>query len=296
MINLSIKIKKLYLKNITEAVKWGSCQLKIAEILNYKKEAQLLLAHVMDFSYLEIIIENKLKLNINQINNFVNYIYRRANHEPFAYIVGYKEFMGFNFLVDKNVFIPRCDTEIIVEQVLKFMPDQYKKYKCLDMCTGTGCIAISLALMRLNILVDAVDICKDSIMVLKKNIKQFKLKSRVKAICSDLLNSYVVDKQLDFIIANPPYIENNDYLKLKSEVRDFGPKKALVSSYSNSISCYKILIENSSKYLNNNGKLIFEFGFKQENELSKLSNKNFKSPVFFKDYSGIIRGCIFEKR
>jgi len=244
---------------------------------------------------LEIITENKVRLDENQIINFINCIFRRTQHEPFAYIVGNKEFMGFKFLVNKNVLIPRPDTEVIVEKALELIPDECKEYRCLDMCAGTGCIGISLALMRLNILVDAVDVCEKALVVLRSNIKRFKLEKRIRVIQGNLLDSYVIDKKLDLIVANPPYVSENDYLDLHPEVRNHEPKKALVAHESDSLFCHKTLLKNASDYLCDSGKLIFEFGFGQEIKLAEMSNKNFKEPIFFKDYTDVIRGCIFKK-
>jgi HemK-like putative methylase len=188
--------------------------------------------------------------------------------------------MGFNFFVNKSVLIPRPDTETLVKYALKAMPNKTIKYRCLDVCTGSGCIAISLALMRPNIVIDAIDNSKPALKVLKYNIKYFNLEHRIRSIHNNLLYSYIINKKLNLIIANPPYLTQKEYNSLTPNIKNYEPKQALVNNKYDPLLVHKILIRDSYAYLLNKGILILEFGYNQKNKLIKIHRGKFKNQNF----------------
>lgn len=263
-----------------EAIKYGKEKLAEADIST--REARLLLALAMNIRPDELI--KYTECSEGEFNIYKTFIDRRCLGEPYAYIAGVKEFMKLNFLVNKNVLIPREDTEILVLEAIKRCPT-----KVLDMCTGSGCIAISLAKYIQNLEVDAVDISSPALTVAKKNAKLNEVD--VKFIKSDLFEN-VTDKY-DMIVSNPPYIRKEDMKTLQKEVKR-EPKKALDGG-ENGLDFYdKILLE-AKKYLNSNGVILFEIGYDQAKEITELAKKyNYKKVKKVKDLSGNDRVLIIE--
>ena len=263
-----------------DVIKYG--KEKLAEAGISTREARLLLAIAMNINYNDLI--KYTECSEGEFNIYKTYIERRCSGEPYAYISGVKEFMKLNFIVNKNVLIPREDTEILVLEAIKRCPN-----KVLDMCTGSGCIAISLAKYIQNLEVDAVDISSPALTVAKKNAKLNEVD--VKFIKSDLFEN-VADKY-DMIVSNPPYIRKDDLKALQKEVKK-EPKKALDGGESGLVFYDKILQE-AKKHLNPNGVILFEIGYDQAKDITDLAKKyNYKKVKKVKDLSGNDRVLIIE--
>lgn len=247
------------------------------------REARLLLAHAMEIDSSDIVKMDSCSEREEAL--FLTYLERRISGEPYAYIVGYKEFMKLKFLVNKNVLIPREDTEVLVLEAIK----QCKEH-ILDLCTGSGCIAISLAKYIQGSKVDAVDICTKALTVAKKNASLND--TTVGFIKSDLFEN-VTDKY-DMIVSNPPYIKTSDLKKLQVEVRS-EPKKALDGGKTG-LDFYKKIILQARDYLNDKGMLLLEIGYDQASDVMNLLKEfNYKKIKKIKDLSNNDRVIIAER-
>ena len=234
-----------------------------------KLDAEILLSSVLKKSIKEIILDDKININQKQLKLYRNLVTRRKYGEPVAYILNKKEFWKYNFYVDRNVLIPRPDTEIIIEETLKLLNKDAKK-SVLDIGTGSGCIIISLAKERLKLYGSAIDISKKAIKVAKINAKIHQLKNRINFYNSSVDNFF--KGKYDLIISNPPYI-NKFYLKyLERDVIGYEPNLALEGGI-DGFSILERVIKKSSRLLKIGGKLILEIGFDQKLKVSELLKK-----------------------
>lgn len=226
------------------------------------REARLLLAEALNVSYGDLI--KITSCSDEAIAKFLVMLEKRVNDIPFAYIVGHKEFMKLDFNVNENVLIPRGDTEILVEEALK-----YNKNKILDMCTGSGCIAISLAYYLENKAdVTAVDISEAALDVAKQNANKNNVD--VQFIHSDLFAN--VTEKYEMIVSNPPYIVREIIKKLQSEVQN-EPILALDGGLSG-LDFYEKIIPEAKEHLEENGVLLLEIGYDQAEDIQKLMMEN----------------------
>lgn len=238
------------------------------------REARLLLAVVMNINIGELL--SKETCTDEEYKKFMLYIEKRISGEPYAYIVGYKEFMKLNFKVNEHVLIPREDTEILVENAINS-----GKLKILDICTGSGCIAISLAKYIKNSIVDAVDISSEALKVAKENASLNNV--NVNFINSNLFEN--VKEKYDLIVSNPPYIPSDDILFLQKEVKN-EPLIALDGG-KDGLTFYKLIAQNARNHLNDGGILMFEIGFDEAESVSNILQTNgYKNITVIKDFSG----------
>ena len=199
-------------------------------------------------------------------------IERRQKGEPLQYILGECGFMSLDFYVESGVLIPRSDTETLVETVIE-AANKDRKTKILDICTGSGCIGISLARFLPCSEVDLVDISDKAIAVAAKNIIRNDVSDRVKIKKLDILNEYP-DKQYDIVVSNPPYIETDVIDTLEVKVKDFEPRLALDGG-ADGLVFYRRIISIADKILNQNGFFAFETGYEQGGAVSALMNEKF---------------------
>ena len=210
---------------------------------------------------------------------------RRAKGEPLSSIFGFVEFYGLKFDVNKRVLSPRIDTEVLVEEALKKIKAN-KLEKVLDLCTGSGVIAITIAKLSLC-KVDAVDISKQALSLAEHNAKKNDVK--VQFIHSDLFKELKKSKKYDIIISNPPYIKSEDIEKLDSEVKNYDPRLALDGG-ADGLDFYRKIISQSKSYLTQGGYLFFEVGYNQAEDVEKIMKENgFALVVRVKDYNKIER-------
>ena len=257
-----------------------------------KLDAEILLSSVLNKDLKEIIIEKKLYLNQSNINTFKEFIQRRKYGEPIAYILKKKEFWKYNFYVDNNVLIPRPDTEIIVEETLKLLNNDKKKF-VLDVGTGSGCIIISLANERPNLIGTAIDISKKALKVAKINAKMHQLLNRIKFYNSSVDNFFIFI--YDLIVSNTPYIRKLELKYLDRDIIGFEPLVSLNGGLDGSFVLNKV-IKKSSSLLKIGGKLVLEIGFDQKYKvMSLLKKKEFYINKIVKDYANNERCIIATK-
>ena len=233
-----------------------------------KIDSEVILANILNTTRINLITKQNVTLNKKQEDLFSKLVERRKQKEPVAYILNKKEFWNENYFVDKRVLIPRPETEILIELLLKKIKDKNKAYKVLDLGCGSGCLLISFLKEMQKSQGIGVDISSNALEVAKKNIELHNLNNRAKLMRLDLLTLHTKDK-FDIIFSNPPYLSSTDYAKLSEDVKNFEPKQALVGGF-NGVFYYKKIIELSQSALKKNGYLALELGDRQYRTISKL--------------------------
>ena len=255
--------------DIQSAVIEGTNVLKNKLISSAQLDTEILMAKALDKNREYIILNHNKVLNVENLEYFKKLVYERATRKPIAYLLNKKFFWKDEFYVDKNTLIPRPDTEIIIEQILKVTKN--KNYlQILDIGVGSGCILLSVLKERKNFYGIGIDISKNSLEISKLNAQKLLVSERVKFYESGV-DKFVKGKY-DLIVSNPPYIKNSNLKYLESDVLNFEPKLALDGG-TDGLSVIRKVINKSSDLLKKNGKFILEIGFDQKNKVIKLLNK-----------------------
>ncbi len=244
--------------------------LKNASILSSKLDCEVLLSNVLKIKRENLLVNLNKKINHQEFINFNKLINRRKKNEPVAYIVGYKEFWNEKFKVNSDVLIPRPDTEILVEEVIKFIQIN-SSLNILDIGTGTGCVILSVLNERKKCYGIGLDISKKAINIAKHNAKIQQIKNRIKFINSSI-DKFCVGKY-DLIISNPPYIKSGDIKNLDRDVRFYEPETALNGGY-DGYSKFREIIYRSSSLIKRKGKLFLEIGCNQKSEVIRILSCN----------------------
>lgn len=269
---------------LREAYEYGQKQLQLAGIVDADLDAWYLLEFVTGISRTMYYLKMQESVSEEHEVLYRKYIETRATHIPLQHITGVQEFMGLEFLVNQHVLVPRQDTEVLVESVLEVLkPDM----RVLDMCTGSGCILISL--MKLHgtstICGVGVDISKEALKVAQANGKRIGVKADF--IQSDLFEN--VDGRYDVIVSNPPYIRTAVIEELKEEVKCHDPFIAL-DGKEDGLYFYRKIVEESGRYLKAGGKLYFEIGHDQGEDVKNLMEQaGFTGVTVKKDLAGLDR-------
>ena len=267
-----ITINELYRKGYDILVKNNIADAKI--------DAKLLLLFAFNMTTSEYLMNYDKEADNDMCENYLALIEQRATHYPLQYITGTQEFMGIEFMVNEHVLIPRWETEMLVEEVLK---ECDKFSTVLDMCTGSGCIITSVKKLGKVYRAVGVDISKEAINVAMFNA--LKNDVDIEYVCSDLFTE--VKGTYDIIVSNPPYIKTKVIEGLMPEVRRFEPMLALDGT-EDGLHFYRRIIEDAPKYLKDNGWIFFEIGHDQGKDVATLLAKNdeFKEIQVIKDYAG----------
>ena len=259
-----------------------------------KIDAEVILADVLKISRVNLITKQNTVLDQEQEDLFAKLIKRRKQQEPVAYILNKKEFWNENYYVDKRVLIPRPETEILIEMLLKKVKDKSKVFQILDLGCGSGCLLISCLKEFNKSLGLGIDISSLALEVAKKNIQSYKINSRAKLLKLDLFK-LDIKKKFDFILSNPPYLTSSEYRNLSKDVKDYEPKQALVGGF-DGILYYKKIISFSKSSLKKNGFLALEIGDGQYKEIKKLlTNHSFRVLDKYQLIDGEIR-CILASK
>jgi release factor glutamine methyltransferase len=267
--------------NIESILRSGINTLQKSEILNPQLDSEILLSDSIKKDKKYIILNPKKILNSEQVAKFKSLIERRKKKEPIAYLINKKEFWKDEFFVNKDVLIPRPDTELIIEQVLKAYSKK-AQLQILDIGTGSGCILLSILKERAYFYGTGIDISKKSINISKFNANRLNLTNRVKFFHSSVDNFRI--GKYDLIVSNPPYIELLSLKYLEKDVVNFEPKLAL-SGGLDGFSEIRKVINNVRTLIKKNGKFILEIGFNQKNKVKEILKKEgFYVNKTIKDY------------
>ena len=270
-----------------EVIKIGSDLLKKKRIQSHILDSELLLSKTLNKPREEILVNLDQQINKRNFVIFKKYLQRRFNNEPVAYILGEKEFWSKKFQINKDTLIPRPETELMVEEILKI--NKKRKISILDIGTGSGCIILSL----LNVLKDSygtgIDISKKALFIAKKNAIKHNLINRVKF--KNVSFECYVSNKFDLIVSNPPYIKKNDIKYLTEDIKKFEPRMALDGG-NDGLDLIKKVIYKSKDILKINGMLALEIGNEQIKKVSKiLLDNNFRIKQVIRDYKNNVR-CV----
>ena len=253
---------------IKETLRKGMIQLKTENVTEPNLKARLIMQYILNKPRQYLIIYDDQVLTLRQEVDYFKAIKRLINGEPIQHITHQQEFMKLSFFVNEDVLIPRPDTEILVEEVIK-IAKKIKAKNILDMCTGSGAIAVSLAKYLDDVEITAVDISTKTLNVAKTNAKNNEVENKITFIESNLFEN-IVNEKYDIIVSNPPYIKKDVIKTLNKEVQK-EPKIALDGGY-DGLDFYRKITHQSEEYLKFNGYLCFEIGYDQKKDVIKIIN------------------------
>jgi len=282
-----------------ELINWTADYFKKNGIESARLDAELLLGHILNKNRLQLYLDFEQVVAKEYLAQYRELIKKRVERVPVAYLTNHKEFMSLSFYVDESVLIPRPETEVLVETILKLSSDGCK---ALDLGTGSGAIVIALATQRAEWKFAATDISTEALVVAKKNAQQHEVAERITFLQGDLFEPLQMEHfgedgdefmKFDCIVSNPPYISSGEIPALMPEVRDYEPRIA-IDGGSTGLDFIDRLVAEAPKFLTENGRLVFEFGYQQGDAVRNLiqSNPQYTDCSIIKDYAGIERVAV----
>ncbi|NWF52674.1 MAG: peptide chain release factor N(5)-glutamine methyltransferase [Nitrospirae bacterium] len=265
------------------------------------REAEIIICYCLGIDRAVLYRDNPV-INKNQDKKINNFLKRRSKREPLQYIIGYVDFYGLKIEVGKGVLIPRPETELLVEEAIKAVKrEALNIVRILDLCTGSGCLALALAKEFPSSKVYGTDLSKVAIQYAKENARTNRIEN-VEFLEGSLyepikkMNAFIYPLfTFDLIISNPPYIRRDDIKTLQSEIKDWEPAEAL-NGGEDGLDYYRIIIPEAKVYLNERGYLFLEIGENQSGKIIRIAERaGFKNISLIKDYAGVERIFIAKK-
>lgn len=248
-------------------------------------DARLLLEHICRTTRQDLLAHGDRRVGPQEQAGYLELIGKRSRHIPLQYLTGVQDFMGLTFRVNENVLIPRQDTEILVEEALRGGCDYVR---LLDMCTGSGCILLSLLHYSNNSSGIGIDISEKALQTAKENADWLGVQG-AQFKCGNLFEALSEEEKFDIILSNPPYISSGVIAGLMEEVREHEPLQALDGG-ADGLFFYRRITEEAGHYLNRGGKLYYEIGFDQAQSVTGLLEEHgYKDIRVVKDYAGLDR-------
>jgi len=273
--------------NISENLKNASEILQKSEIPEARRDANVLLGFVLEKDRTFLIAHDDYELNDAEQKLFDKSIERRAKREPLQHITGKQEFFGLEFEVNRDVLIPRPETELIVENAIEILKDLENPRFC-EVGVGSGCISVSILHELKNASVIGLDISEKALEVARRNAEKHQVLQRFEMRISDVFDN-LTDEKFDIIVSNPPYISNREIESLQTEVKDFEPLNALTDG-ADGFSIIEKIIENAPQFLLSQGFLLIEIGFGQAEKVEAMIDRKIWCEIgFFHDLQNIPR-------
>ena len=281
------------MSNYRDTFEFGYNNLQNAGISEAKLDARLLLEYVCGTDHNTLLAHPDREVSSEEYDKYLECIDRRKKREPVAYIIGQWDFMGITFEVNSDVLIPEQDTEILAEEAMTVVEDGMR---VMDLCTGSGCIALSILNYKNDVRAVCTDISEAALEVAKRNAVKLGMDEKVQFIKTDLFPEESIGK-FDLIVSNPPYIATKVIETLAPEVKDYEPRLAL-DGEEDGLCFYRRIIDNADKYLYSSGYLMLEIGFDQKEVVTELLRKKgfYHDIEVIKDYSGndrVVRACYY---
>lgn len=275
---------------LREALNWASSCLKKAKIAAPRFEAELLMAHLLEVDRLHLYLKLESALSKKEWESYRSLVQRRSLHEPFAYIAGEKEFCGFCFMVNKSVLIPRPETELLVEAAVSWVKKSFargKGVRLLEHGTGSGAVAVSLALLLPEAQIWATEISADALKVAESNARRHAVEERVTFFHGNFWQNLPEDLLYDAVITNPPYIPRQELSKLSPGVRCYEPRLALDGG-DDGLDAYRSILRGLPEKLIAGGLFAVEMGWSQRVSLEAFlwSSGAFSRLEVLRDYAG----------
>jgi release factor glutamine methyltransferase len=277
-------------ESVREALRAGAELLHKAGIDSARLDVEVLLRHVLGVKTAELYLDFDMVLNAAAEREFKKLLLRRAGREPVAYITSHREFWSLDFVVTPEVLIPRPETELLVERALKLATrlPAMSALNILDLGTGSGAIAVSLAKELPQARISAVDISAVAIEIACLNARRHGVEDRVEFFCGDLFEPVTEEREgYDLIVANPPYIRNGDLAGLAPEIREWEPIMALDGG-ADGLFCYRRIVAAAGDYLKAGGSILLELGNAMGEAVARLfaDAGGFEPAQVYRDYAG----------
>ncbi len=275
--------------SILSAIELSQEYLEKKQIDSARINAELLLANILDCKRMDLYLRFDQPLSKSETSEYREAIRRRGLKEPLQYIIGEVEFYGLLFNVNPKVLIPRQETEILVESIIdNIIPED--DIKILDIGCGSGNIIISLVKNIKNSVGISIDNSEEALTIAKENAELNNVVNEISFIKKDVLIDEIDDLgKFDIIVSNPPYVSKEEFNTLQKEISDYEPENA-VTDFNDGLSFYKVISQKSKSILKPNGKLFFEVGYNQAEDVKNIMLKNsFNKIQIVKDYSNIER-------
>jgi release factor glutamine methyltransferase len=263
------------LPTIAEAIAEGASRLKASSVSEERRTAGALLCHLLGIERTHLLIRSEEPINESNYDSFLQFVERRASGEPLHYITGNREFFGLDFTVSRDVLIPRPETEFLVERVIKLANDLFPEETnpvIVDLGTGSGCIAVTLAVHLPNARLVATDISAAALEVARRNAALHNVEERIEFIEGDTLEPLArleLEGIVDFLASNPPYVNEAGSELLQREVRDWEPHRALFGGV-DGLDFYQRILADGLKYIKASGYLVLEIGYGQLGPISEM--------------------------
>jgi release factor glutamine methyltransferase len=285
---------------IAEAITRGAAQLSERGVPNARLDAEVLLSHIFTRDRAWLITHRDEALDEATRTLFEAVVNRRARREPLQYITGEQEFWGLDFRVTPDVLIPRPETELVVESALKIIQAASRPVTIIDLCAGSGCIAVSLAKESGTARIFATDTSARALAVARENARKHDVSDRIRFLEGDLFGPLAeldLHGMVDLIVSNPPYVRSGDLPALQPEVRDFEPELALIAGPEGT-EIQQRIIDTAPEFLKKDGSLIMEMGQGQSDSLMRIVNDagRYEIPEIMKDLAGIERVIVARKK
>ena len=277
---------------IENALKWGQASLSMIE--NGKNEARIILSYATGLTQTEIITRSKELMDEDDFAEYERRIQDRLTGTPLQYITGVQEFMGLPIRVNKNVLIPRLDTEVVVEEALKIIEEKgWTRPDVLDMCTGSGAIGVAIAAKAEGSIVTMADISEEALKTAMSNASLNNVNRKCVFLLGDLFDALPADREYDMIICNPPYIKSEEIDRLSIEVRGHEPRLALDGG-TDGLDYYRRIAEDAGSHLRTGGVLVLEIGYDQAGSVKRILGKARRYTDIHKirDLTGLDRAII----
>ena len=289
---------------IIKLLKWTTSYFESHDIDSPRIEGEILLAHALKLKRIDLYLQYDRPLSSNELSRFKDFIKRRANREPVAYIVGSKEFWSMDFLVTKDVLIPRPETEFLVETAANLLLQDSASSpilapkRILELGTGSGAVVLALASMRPRHLFFASDRKTSALKLAKQNTRHHGLNGKIGFVCANWFGPFKDKKPLfDMIVSNPPYIPSRVIGRLQPEIVKYEPISA-IDGGEDGLSCLRHIINSAHFYLQQKGYLLLELGHDQKNDVQKIIDQcaKYENVLFTKDYSEYDRVVQMQKK
>jgi release factor glutamine methyltransferase len=252
-----------------------------------RTNAELMLSHILKCKRLDLYLSFDKPLKDEEIKLYREYLKRRSAFEPLQYILGSVEFYGLEFKVNPSVLIPRPETEVLIEIINNFFPNE-NSLSFLDVGTGSGNIAVCLAKYFPNADINTIEVNQDAFQLAKENADLNNVVERINFINADIID-FLPGKKFDVIVSNPPYVSSEEYPNLQKEIVEYEPAEA-VSDFGDGFTFYNLICEKAKLFLNKPGYLFFELGKDQRLTVQEIMEKNnFQNISVKKDFLNIDR-------
>ncbi len=275
---------------IKRLLEWVTQYLTDKKVDSPRLSAELILGHVLEKKRIELYTQFDHVVDKPRLEKLRDLVKRAGQHEPVAYLVGKTEFYSLEMVVCSDCLIPRPETELLVQRAIEFLRSRPGPNRVLDLCTGSGCVAVALAVNVKEASILATDVCDKALAAAARNVERHGVQERVKLLSGDLFDPIVPQMDegpFDLIVCNPPYVTAAEYGQLDKNVKDYEPQRALLAG-NDGLDVLRRVIQQADPFLKSDGALMLEIGYQQAAAVMDLIRQatKFQDPVVHRDFQG----------